>query len=93
MKNEHLVEFMELKKQIVEHNEMILHLHGRLSKLEATIAKDKDNEKNESCSDKQPCHLDEDMGEEEQDEVVFVEKVDVLQVLLFNFIVFHCHYD
>lgn len=79
MKNEHLVDLKELNKKIVEHDEMIWHLHDRLSKLEAAIAKCKDNEQKESCSDKQPCHsMDEDLEEEEEDnEVVFVEKVDV----------------
>lgn len=91
MKKEQLVDLMEAKKQIVEQNEMICHLHDRLSKLEASIAKDKANEENRSCYDKQRSHLmDEDLEKEAEEnggeKVALVEKVNTLQVLLFNFI-------
>ncbi|XP_057804697.1 uncharacterized protein LOC131020066 isoform X3 [Salvia miltiorrhiza] len=85
MENEQLVDLMEAKKHIVEQNEMICHLHDRLSKLEAAIAKDKDDEVKGS-HDKQPSHLmdedfeeEEEEEEEEEDEVVLVEKFDALQ--------------
>lgn len=85
------VELIEAQKQIGEQKEIISHLHDRLSRLEAAIQKDLNNEGNGliiegkgSCSVKKPSRLiDEDMhNDDEEDEVFVMQKTDAVQVII-----------